>query len=521
MSKRASTGDVNPIGVIALFAVAFLCKTVHAQTLRIEPSVTASVTSTDNAKFSEASQAVTDVYAELMPRLNILWRAAHNRLSVNAGFDSVAYVHGSEPKRTVPVLRGEWVSTLVEHALFLDASARLGQQAASPYGAQAGLTASDAQVTTGEYRLSPHFRLNVAPEWLFVGRSDHLFTHLSTPVGSQTVLITDSAQAENTTLRLGRLPVPLGLGFELQHQRLNYRGDANVPVLGSDAARMLLAYAVNTEWMATFSGGAEHTSFSGQTNTDADIGLGLRWTPMPRSEWALDVRRRFFGNGFKATWVQRAAFWSAAVSAAREPVVNPGGAQVPSVDGLNAGDPEALSQAVSQSDPAQRAQLVNDTLDALGLPRQISEPINVYALYPQLSTGGAAIVSFTGRRTTLALNVFARQLQALRRAGDDASGPSTLPAGAGSDVRQYGAQAGLDLRMTPFTSITTTLRGSRARSLLNAADQSTDGWATVGVTHRLTPKTRLGMTVQHHRLNSTVLPSARANSVGASLNHSF
>jgi uncharacterized protein (PEP-CTERM system associated) len=490
---------------------------VLAQSVRVEPVVTVGTVATDNAQFVANNEARKDLYLELMPRLNVAVRGGRNRLSLSGGFDAVSYVRNSEPERIHPVASAEWVSTLIDQNLFLDASARLDRRAASPYAAQAVGVAAGGQVNSSVYRLSPHLRLSTPASWVATARSDNVLTRRSDGQATDTGELSGSAYSQDTQAHLERLPEPFGFGLDAQHQRLRYLDTSSGNLLGLDAVRASLGYALSPELTAHLLGGSERSVFSGRKRSDSDVGLRLRWVPMPRSQWSLEVRRRFFGNGFNASWVHNAPFWSMAVSASREPMTQPGALRLAPVDGDLAGYFDDTLRSAGYLDAAQRAQLVRDSLDALGLSPSLTEPVNVYTSYPQLGTGGDALLTLRGRRTTVGLTVYARQLQRLSRTGDVLDLIGSLQ----GDLRQYGAQAGADFRLTPSTTLNATLRAYRAISLSGISAVSTDGWATLGLGYSLSPRSRLGLSLQHHRLESTIRPAARATSVGASLTHRF
>jgi uncharacterized protein (PEP-CTERM system associated) len=509
--------------LVVSLAAAWVTVAAQAQLVRVQPSIAANVVVTDNANFTEASQARKDVYVEFSPRLDVALRGARNRFSLNGGFDAVRYWKNSDPTHVYPVANAELTSTLIDQSLFLDASARLDRRAASPYAAQAVGVTADGQVNSAIYRLNPHLRLAMPSGWQGTVRSDHVLTQRSNgPLATDKRALTGSAYAEDTQVHLERLPQSLGAGLDLQHQRLRYLHSYDGNMLGLDAARLSMAYALNPEFTATVLGGIERNTFDHSTRSDSDVGLRLRWVPMPRSEWSIEGRRRFFGNGFNASWVHNAAFWSTAVSASREPVTQAGTVRLAPIDGDLAGYFDDAFRSAGYADAAQRAQRVRDTLEALGLSAEQTEAINVYTLYPQLSTGGNAALVFTGRRNTLAFNVFARQLEKLKRKGEEST--DDILASLGSlrgDLRQYGALVGWELKVTPLTSLNAALSGYQTRSLTIATDCSTDGSATLAMTHRLAARTRAGVRLEHHRFSSTVRPSAQANSVGVLLSHSF
>jgi uncharacterized protein (PEP-CTERM system associated) len=124
-----------------------------------------------------------------------------------------------------------------------------------------------------------------------------------------------------------------------------------------------------------------------------------------------------------------------------------------------------------------------------------------------------------GRRTVLVLSAYYRKLAQLRRSDDP------VLALAPGDIRQVGGLVSWSLQLTPLSGLEASYRIDDSRGLgIDLGRNSRDQVLSVGTTHSLSPKTRVNLSVQHHRLESTEAsrpPTASANSATLGVNYRF
>ena len=125
-----------------------------------------------------------------------------------------------------------------------------------------------------------------------------------------------------------------------------------------------------------------------------------------------------------------------------------------------------------------------------------------------------------GRRTVVVLSTYYRKLVGLERQDDPVS------ALAPGDTRQIGGRVSYNLLLSPLSAFDAFYRVDDTRGLgIDTGRNSRDQLVSIGTTHNLSPKLRLNVALQHHRLETsdpgTSTTAASANSATLGLSYRF
>lgn len=475
----------------------------------IEGEINVRGTGTDRGRLDRESGS--DFILGISPRLSFRSRGAQVRLNATVGVDHVRYIKHTDADYTQPLVNADMQATVVDNLLFFDGAASVDRRSVSPYSAQTSDVPSDEQVKTGIVRLSPRLEQRRPSGWNTLLRSDNTWTRRS---GQQVGSDSGNTYSQNTQAKFERVPERLGAGIEGSHQTLRYEED-DEDLIRLDSARASVGLAVTPQFTAWALGGAERSRFGNITETDADYGARVRWAPLERSEMTAEVRKRFFGTGFNVQWNHRHRNFGFTLGGSREPVTEPDNVQL---SGNIAQQFDAIYRSRGYSE-AQRDALVRAALNTYGLPANLTDPVSLRVNSPQLSTTANGLLSVMGRRTVLVLSAYYRKLAQLRRSDDP------VLALAPGDIRQVGGLVSWSLQLTPLSGLEASYRIDDSRGLgIDLGRNSRDQVLSVGTTHSLSPKTRVNLSVQHHRLESTEAsrpPTASANSATLGVNYRF
>ena len=442
----------------------------------VEGEINMRGTGTDRGRLDRESGK--DIILGVSPRLSFSSRGAQVRLNATVGVDHVRYIKHTDDDYTQPRINADVQAKVVDNLLFVDGSASLDRRSVSPYSAQSADVPSDEQVKTGIYRLSPRIDHRRPSGWNTLVQSDNTWTRRS---GQQVSSDSGNTYSQNTQARFERVPQRFGPGIEGSHQTLRYE-EGDEDVIRLDSARASLGWAVSPQFTAWALGGAERSRINKISETDGDYGARVRWAPLERSVLTAEVRKRFFGTGFNAQWNHRHRNFGFALGGSREPVTEPDAVQL---SGNVAQQFDAIYRSRGYSE-AQREALVRATLNTYGLPANLTDPVTLRVNAPQLASTANGLLSVMGRRSVLVLSAYYRRLLS----GLEAAYRIDDSHGLGSNLGR------------------------------NSRDQI----VSLGTNHALSPKTRVNLSVQHHRLKTDEVsgPStASANSATLGVNYRF
>jgi len=509
VQPTGANGQALTPGAIARPVPAAIAAPAVPRNTYVDGEINVRGTATDRGRLDRESGS--DFILGVSPRLSVRSRGAQVRLNATVGVDHVRYTKHTDDDYTQPLVNADMLATVVDNLLFVDGSVSVDRRAVSPHSVQTADVPSDEQVKTGIFRLSPRVEHRRPSGWNSLLRSDNIWSRRS---GQQIGSDAGNTYSNNTEARIERTPERVGAGIEASHQTLRYEED-DEDVIRLDSARASLGVAVTPQFTAWVLGGAERSRFGDVTETDGDYGGRVRWAPLERSVMTAEVRKRFFGTGFNVQWNHRHRNFGFTLGGSREPVTQPDAVQL---SGNIAQQFDAIYRARGYSE-AQRDALVRAALNTYGLPGNLTDPVTLRVNSPQLSTTANGLISFMGRRTALIFSAYYRKLVQLQRSDDP------VVALAPGDIRQTGGLVSWSLQLTPLSGFEAAYRIDESRGLgVDLGRNSRDQIVSVGTNHALSPKTRVNLSVQHHRLETTEAsrPStASANSATLGLNYRF
>jgi uncharacterized protein (PEP-CTERM system associated) len=478
--------------------------------LLLQPGVRLLGTATNNSGFEDGVNASGDFIAEVTPQLRFRSRGARHVLEGELELVLLEYARDSQPDRVLPRVHAELTSVLLERWVYFDALLDMDQDAEDPFGAQPVGNSSFNRITTTRARLSPYVRRELSPTLALLARSDSEWTHRRGDFAADDPRRDSYYRLDR--IELVREPTPFGLSAEASHELTEYEGDVE-SVLDIAALRAVPSYRIDERLTLGVIAGVERSEFSLTESTDPVYGVRALWRPTERTNLNADIEDRFFGVGWNIEFNHRMPWLAINVRLTREPT-----AQAESVSLGGAGDVSSVLDAALTTrnpDPEARARLVRDLIDRLGLPAQLTGPIEVFADYAQLAHTASVTLSYIGRITTVSLTGYSWTFERLTR------GPDPLGL-APDDSKQHGGEVSINRRLGPLSTLDLTLGMSRIQGVGPRAGQSTrDRWARAVFNYQLAPNAWMDVGLRRQLVDSSLVSSAQETGGFAGLRYRF
>ena len=350
----------------------------------------------------------------------------------------------------VNTLSANYVLEAIEGVGFVDARASITQQMISaiggPAGELAGSSKNRAEVTT--VSLSPYLRGSLA------GAAEYELRATGTNTNGGDDAISDShTEQASFYLRTPRRGAVFGAGLSGSRLRVKF-ASASTPTV-TDRLTVELSAQPDIDWRLTATAGQERTDIVGALRQSyTNYGLGVQWTPSPRTTVLLQGEERYFGRAYKALIEHRFSRSTFKLSSSRD--VNIGS------DALSQGQAVTwyelyFAQYASQyPDPVQRDQAVLALLQSLGLNRSSIVSGGLFG------NGGVsaqrrndAIWTWVGQRLTISSSAYRTRSERVDSGG-------ITPASRNDNTAVSGYAASVGWRLTPLTSVNTS--GARTMS---------------------------------------------------------
>ncbi len=338
--------------------------------LRITPTASISETLTNNAGLVAQQSGVSDAITRGTVGLNLRNRSGRAQGTLDYALSGLAYARQSELNTTQQTLNANLALEWWEKQGFLQASAQIGQGAISAFGAQpnaSGLpNANSTEVRT--VQLSPRWqgllfgdiRLGANAQWSASNAKN-------SSVGDST---SSQLSLDLSPFRAG----PLGWSVQASRQNGNFGTGTGIGTgtgtgTGSGSNRLFATLTraiddLDLRWSANF--GRERGN---QTTLDqrsaTTWGLGLVWTPTPRTSADLKYDQRLFGQAHTINLQHRTPLTVWRFSSSR--ALNESGSSLGPTGVGSLYDLYFAQFASVEPDPFRRADLVNAFLVQNGL----------------------------------------------------------------------------------------------------------------------------------------------------------
>jgi uncharacterized protein (PEP-CTERM system associated) len=473
--------------------------------LRIESSIGADLSYTDfRGRFTQPNGGESAL--RVSPGFRLFSRSGRVQGSLDYGGTAVfRHGRGDSEREWLNGLRASFLAEAVPGWAYVDASASISQQSISAFGRPVGNTAvgntNRTEVTT----------LSIAPyvRGLIGGVAEYTVRLAANTSDSRAATTPDSTTTTaSASLASASRGAQFGWGLDASRQRFEFKGSTRAS--DTDRVNALLSLAPDPDLRFTVSGGQEQTNVASVSRERYEnYGVGVVWTPSPRTSVRLQAEERYFGRSHSLSLQHRLARSAFTYTDSRN---------VSGGDGTAVGQPVSAYDlffqlfASQQPDPVLRDQLVRDFLLANGI-----EPNAIVA--GRALAAGVTVQrrqdlgwALQGVRMTLALQAFRSDS---RRIDAD---PGVVLTG-NEDAAQNGYSASLSYRLTPQETVT--VAGSRQNTQATASRSGTNQKsASVGLSSQLGRRTSAGASARYTVFNSPTEPS-RETSLNASISLRF
>ncbi|WP_296951504.1 TIGR03016 family PEP-CTERM system-associated outer membrane protein [uncultured Massilia sp.] len=358
---------------------------------------------------------------------------------------------------------------LVDEFLYVDAGAGSQRQNVSAFGPLAGNPYSGANRTqVSTWRISPYLR--------------HRFGNTATATARFTRDSVDSSYngfgssvASTTLLDLSSGTSSTNLGWNVsynrqeQNNRIGGRSSLDNGIVG-------LRYRVLPHLSLTASAGYDSYDYASlnDSTSGASWSAGFVWTPSTRTSVQASFGHRYFGKtgALDASHRTRHTVWSATysdeITTTRSQFLLPAAFDTAAMlDGMFAS---------AYPDPVQRRAAIQAYMAAAGLPASLADSINFLSnRYVRAKRLQFAAV-LRGARSNLALSVFQDQRAALSLQQSDSALLGNQLASINDNVRQRGASADAEYRLSTRTTMRAGVYAVRAQSLDTGVASTNRRW---------------------------------------------
>lgn len=472
----------------------------HAQSVQVSPSISVTLSHSDNPRFEPENQARADTQLLVSPRIAVRRTGPRLQLAAEAGVDAVQHSNRDLNNAVTPTVSGSLNAELVDNWLFLDSSIRVSSVEVDPLAprTEVGLERNSRRVVTGTF--SPYIDYRFGSNFAVRARSETTGTRAGTAEDDSSAEPARTQLSVRNTLVIERLPRPLGATLEATSDNVRFTGD-DEPLLRDDALRVTVSYALTSDTTISVVAGRERSRFTAnQESTDPIRGLRLAWRPNERTQLDANVERRFFGNGYSLAVSHRMPWLTSSLSVRREPITNPFTLQFGG-GGATLGSFLDSILTTRYPNPVERNRIVTEMLATRGLPASLTSPIGIVSNYAQLQNGGTLSFVLLGSRNTYTMSVYGITQRRLQREDD----PLTAGAGTDSDSKQLGGTLGFNRRLSPQWALDLQAEWSRVEALASrSGDTSTQRGFRSAITYVISPRTDANAGLSWRSFSSTV-----------------
>lgn len=481
---------------------------------KVAPAVDLRETYTDNVKLEPDASARSQFISELTPSLSIASDAP--RLKLRATFATHLFAYSNDriegTHRSQRQLAADARAKLIEDLLFVDGSANIGQQSVSAFGPQ--ITNNGyADVNRTEvrtYRVSPY----LAHRFGSAASGELRYTRDS--VKSSNIALGEST-GDTVSMSIASGPAFRTLGWGLQYSRQDL-DDTLGRKSKAENANASLRLRISEAFSLNANGGYDKHDYEalGGSSAGKSYSLGFTWSPSLRTSIQASAGRRYFGSSYAliASHRSRSSVWSVnyndAVTTTRSQFLLP--ATI---------DTAALLDRLFRPnfpDPLERRQAVDAYIRATGLPTSLADNVNYFSNRFILQKQLQAAAAFNTAKTTTIFSLNATRRTALTTQQSDSAllGPSL--ANLNDNVRQYGASAALNYRISSRTGVNLLLNRTRSDSL-STGIRTDQKLLSLAMTRQLQPKLKGAVELRRNQGDSALQGGRnfRENAVSASL----
>ena len=486
------------LAAVAAGLLLFASMSALAQGVIVVPSFTITETATDNRELTAVDKR-SDLITQVSPGVSITAKRGALQGSLLYSLNGYVYSQESSKNNVFHSLASNGRMSLLDGRVGIEASANAGRQVISAFGTQSagGASGGGNQAQVASYSLSPYLTGRMLGDVAYQGRVSLAQSVSDAPGGS------GDSRSLSGSVGLSSRVGPLGWGLDLSRivseSELRPRSH-NGRVTGS------LQYSPDIELKLAVRAGTEVDDLrSGRSERTSTWGMGLTWTPGPRTSVSLDLDNRFFGRSHTVALSHRMARTTWTLTDTR------------SLDTSGVSSRGSLSnydfffqQLASIPDATQRDATVRPLLSAANLdPAGRELAAGFLTSGPTVQRAQNASMAYQGLRATvtfLAFQTWSTSASRVGSAGGDLAN--------GNTVHQRGMSVSLSYRLTTDASvvITTSQQKTAGSGTVPGNDLRTVAatWSS-----RLGPYTNVSLGVRHSVADSDINPYQESAVIGS------
>lgn len=373
--------------------------------------------------------------------------------------------------------------TLAEDFLYVDANASLTPQNISAFGPRVEdapyLASNLAKIET--WRISPYIERRFGQAASLSVR----YARDSVQGGTRGFA---SSIGDSIIANLASGPAYGNLGWGLIHHRQDLKDSINGET-SSESTTLNLRYALTTRVGLTASAGYDRYEFQGlgADNAGRNWSLGFDWTPSLRTRMSASLGRHFYGQTGSLSLLHRSrrTVWNIAytdgVTTTRDQF------QLPAT--LDTATLLDRLFASTITDPVVRQQAVAAYIQDNALPPSLSDSINFLSnrYFRQKDLQGSVALKLA--RSSAVLSLSSNERIALSSQQSDSGLLGNQLSSRNDNVRQHGATARFNYRLSPRMNAVVSASWSRSRSLTTDIVDTRRGFQ-IGLTRQLSRNMR-------------------------------
>lgn len=464
----------------------------------IVPSVAVTATATDNRDLS-TTRREADLVTQVSPGIAVSSRRGALQGSLNYALNGVVYARDAAQNNVFHSLAANGRLSLLDGRAGLEATAAAGRQVVSAFGTQTADsnlgTGNQAQVVS--YSLSPYLAGRLLGNVAYQTRLVYSESRSDAGTAGDTMSL-------NAVVGLSGRVAGLGWGIDTSRaisKTPNTARTHNGRIVGS------LSHQPDPEVQLFLRAGTEVDDIrTGQSERTTTWGLGVQWTPGPRTSLRANYDQRFFGRSHALSFSHRMArtIWTLGDSRSFETGGVAGRAVVSVYDLFFA------QFASVEPDPVRRDALVRNFLTANGLDAGSRVVAGGFLTSgPTVQRNQNFSAAYQGLRATITVSLLRTESR---------SAAESTPAGGdvanGNRVRQQGLSVSLTHRLTPDSSFVVTASQQRTPSSGNFGGSDLQSivatWST-----RLGPHASASLGLRHNRFDSDTNPYNESAVIGS------
>ena len=502
---------LHPLALLFALAVG---GTAQAQTFRIQPTLNAQLTWTDNVDVADADPQ-QDWILELSPGVSMVRESGRLKGALDLRLRSLNHVERTEENTTYLALNGRGSFEAIENSVFVDVDGSISRDNQSSFRGRLPGDALDYDEDNEVrvFSLAPRYvfrfgaggegRVSYRERWLDSGSSGGGSTG-SGSLGDQQSRALGVGLSDPAALRL----FGWGLDYSRSETRYDERATRDVE---QEVARGTLFINLDPQFRLRAIGGYESNDYAIADGESGQIwGGGFDWYPTERTAISATGERRIFGNGYDLSLRHRMARSAFSLTARRD--ISSLADEI--ADGFMF-DPayQVLYQALTSLRP-DLSELERSRLALEAYRNGSRDAVRSNAYYVQRSVGASWTID--GVRNTLTLSVQRSDRNSL----DTLSGFRF-----GGELENYdrvstrSASLSFSHRLSGFTTLNAGYVHSKSTGSGSANDETTRSIARLGVSRRLGANTDGGLTYRHTRADGS--DAYTENAVTATLGMRF